>query len=290
MSDSRSPPAPQRMQRRKWLKRAGGLAALAVGTGLYTRFWEPHWVQVVSRKMEVQNLPENWQGKRIVQLSDLHISSRVSEEYLCYWFEQVQQMTPDIVVITGDFTSYETDLEHQAARVFPKIPHGSLATLGILGNHDYGFDFSDRDHANMLVQIASSAGIRMLRNEVADIAGLQILGFDDLWAQQFDLAQGLRQLDPNRAAIALTHNPDTVDLPGWESFQGWILAGHTHGGQCKPPFLPPPLLPVKNRLYSSGSFALTGARSMYINRGLGHLLQVRFNARPEITLFELSAG
>ncbi len=93
-----------------------------------------------------------------------------------------------------------------------------------------------------------------------------------------------------RAAIVLSHNPDTVDLPGWGNYEGWILSGHAHGGQCKPPFLPPPLLPVRNRRYTAGEFALDGGRRMYISRGVGHLLQVRFNVRPEVTVFELRSA
>jgi hypothetical protein len=71
-------------------------------------------------------------------------------------------------------------------------------------------------------------------------------------------------------------------------FVGW--AGHTHGGQCKPPFLPPPMLPVKNKRYTAGKFELANDRTLYINRALGHLWQVRFNVRPEITFFELEKG
>jgi predicted MPP superfamily phosphohydrolase len=71
---------------------------------------------------------------------------------------------------------------------------------------------------------------------------------------------------------------------------GWILSGHTHGGQCKPPFLTPPLLPVRNRRYTAGEFALDGGRRLYISRGVGHLRQVRFNVRPEVTVFELHSA
>jgi predicted MPP superfamily phosphohydrolase len=81
-----------------------------------------------------------------------------------------------------------------------------------------------------------------------------------------------------------------VDLPGWGAFNGWVLAGHTHGGQCKAPFLPPPILPVKNKRYSSGEFALAGGRRLYINRGVGTYLPVRFNVRPEVTVFTLEAS
>jgi predicted MPP superfamily phosphohydrolase len=66
-----------------------------------------------------------------------------------------------------------------------------------------------------------------------------------------------------------------------------ILTGHTHGGQCKPPFLPPPLLPVRNRRYTAGPIEVVEGRWLYISRGVGHLLEVRFNVRPEVPLFRL---
>jgi hypothetical protein len=98
---------------------------------------------------------------------------------------------------------------------------------------------------------------------------------------------GFRALPARAAAIVLSHNPDTADLPGWGAYSGWILSGHTHGGQCKPPFLPPPLLPVRNRRYTCGEFELAGGRRLYISRGVGHLQRVRFNVRPEITVFRM---
>jgi len=87
--------------------------------------------------------------------------------------------------------------------------------------------------------------------------------------------------------VALCHNPDVCDMDVWQGYAGWILSGHTHGGQCKPPFLPPPMLPVKNKRYAAGLVPLAGGRTLYVNRALGHLWQVRLNVRPEITLFEL---
>jgi predicted MPP superfamily phosphohydrolase len=135
--------------------------------------------------------------------------------------------------------------------------------------------------------MACSAGVKILRNDVAEIDGLQIAGLDDLWAERFEPVRTLAGLNPQKPSLVLSHNPDTADEPGWGQYAGWILAVHTHGGQCKPPFLPPPILPVRNRRYISGEFALPGGRRLYINRGLGHLTRVRFNARPEVTLFYL---
>ncbi|MEJ1972580.1 MAG: metallophosphoesterase [Lacunisphaera sp.] len=66
-----------------------------------------------------------------------------------------------------------------------------------------------------------------------------------------------------------------------------ILGNHDYGSQCKPPFLPPPILPVKNRRHTAGKFALSGNRRLDLDRGVGHLLRVRFNVRPEVTAFTL---
>ena len=68
------------------------------------------------------------------------------------------------------------------------------------------------------------------------VAGLQIVGFDDYWSPNFGDALVLRKVELDRPTIVLCHNPDVADLPVWWGYRGWILSGHTHGGQCKPPF------------------------------------------------------
>ncbi len=265
-----------------------GLAAAAgTGVGLYTWRWEPHWVAIVRRKMAVANLPDQLVGSILAHLSDLHIGPQVDDDYLRDVFQRVNEWQPEIVVYTGDFTSYHTDIFPQARRVFAHLARGSQGSFGILGNHDYGPGWTSIEVADEIASLAEGAGIQILRNETADVGGLQIIGLDELWANRFRPERAFARFDPDAASIVLSHNPDTVDRGGWGDYSGWILAGHTHGGQCKPPFLPPPLLPVQNRRYTSGEFALSGGRRMYINRGIGHLLRVRFNARPEVTLFEL---
>lgn len=273
--------------RRRFLRAAALASGLGMGMGIYTWRWEPHWVELVERRMAVANLPDGLRGARLVQLSDLHIGPRVDDDYLLRVFKQVRELSPDFVVYTGDFTSHEPDLAAHTGRMFPHLPKGSRGTFGILGNHDYGPGWSDAGVANRIASSLGAVGVRMLRNEVAEIDGLQVAGLDDLWAGRFDTARGLAALDPRKASLVLSHNPDTVDEPGWGDYRGWILAGHTHGGQCKPPFLPAPLLPVRNRRYTSGEFDLSRGRTMYISRGVGYLLRVRFNVRPEVTLFHL---
>ena len=217
----------------------------------------------------------------------MHVGPRVDDDYVLGVFARVAALRPDIVVISGDLISHHDGVFEQMERIYRHFPRGSMATLGVLGNHDYGAGWSHPEIAARVASTARECGITVLRNETREIEGLQIAGLDDLWARSFEPASVLDRVDRSRAALVLSHNPDTADLPVWDSYEGWILAGHTHGGQCKPPFLPPPLLPVQNRLYTSGEFSLSGNRRMYISRGVGHLVRVRFNVRPEVTLFEL---
>lgn len=280
------------MSRRTWLKRSAAIvAAGAAGIGIYAKSFEPYWVEVVKRPLPIKGLPAHLEGKTLVQISDTHIGERVSESFLIEWFQRVAEWKPDFVVMTGDFVSTRSDdslpLESMR-RVLKHFPRGTLGTLGVLGNHDYGKTWIDNHVASVVVSAASDVGIRMLRNDRCEIAGLQIVGFDDLWSPNFGHKKVIAQTDLTRPTITLCHNPDAADLPVWGDYRGWMLSGHTHGGQCKAPFLRPPLLPIKNRDYAAGEIALADGRHLYVNRALGHSLQFRFNVRPEITVFQLT--
>jgi predicted MPP superfamily phosphohydrolase len=266
----------------------GAAAGLGTGAAYYAVAVEPTWLEIVRRPLPMRNLPPHWIGRSLVQLSDIHVSPFVSDDYLIDTFRRVTQMRPDIVVFTGDLMSWHPGWSDHVEAIYHHAPRGRIATLATLGNHDYGVSWMDPRVASRTADILRSCRITVLRNEVFDADGLQVVGLDDLWARRFD-AGVLHTVDSNRAAIALSHNPDTVDVPVWGNYQGWILSGHTHGGQCRPPFLPPPVLPVQNRRYTAGEFELTGNRRLYISRGVGHSLPVRFNARPEVTLFELTS-
>jgi predicted MPP superfamily phosphohydrolase len=281
---------PSRITRRAFLRAASASVGAATGLGLYTWRVEPHWLEVVRRPLDIRRLPPSLAGRTLIQISDVHVGPRVDDEYVLTTFRRISELRPDIVVFTGDFVSYGAGVFDQLRRVYREFPKGRLGTIGILGNHDYGPNWAHPEFATAVVDIVQTCGITVLRNQVCEIEGLQVAGFDDLWAEQFRPEQVVARLDLAHAAIALSHNPDTVDLPGWGDYSGWILSGHTHGGQCKPPFLPPPLLPVRNRRYTAGEFALTNDRRLYISRGVGHLLHVRFNVRPEVTVFELRSA
>ena len=238
--------------------------------------------------MPVANLPDSLAGKTLMQISDMHIGNRFDYGYIIDSFKKAQKLNPDFVVYTGDYVTYENEQQfEQLNEVLKHAVKGKLGTVGILGNHDYGKNWAEQHVADRISGQLTESGIIVLKNDQADISGLNIIGFDDYWALNFEPERVMKSYNPNKANVVLCHNPDVCDLDVWNGYKGWILSGHTHGGQCKPPFLNAPMLPVKNKKYAQGEINLNDGRILYVNRAVGHLWQVRFNVRPEITIFKL---
>ncbi len=277
------------MNRRKFIKRTfWGSVGVGFLTGLYTWQIEPFWLEFVKRKMPIANLPDKLVGKTLMQISDIHVGNRFDYRYIIDSFKKAQKFNPDFVVYTGDYVSYENEKQFkQLDEVLRHTVKGKIGTVGILGNHDYGKNWAEQNVADKISEQLTNAGIEVLKNDQVDISGLNIIGFDDYWALNFAPEKVMINYNQNKANLLLCHNPDVCDLDVWNGYKGWILSGHTHGGQCKPPFLNAPMLPVKNKRYSQGEIDLNDGRTLYINRAVGHLWQVRFNVRPEITIFEL---
>ncbi len=275
--------------RRRFLRKIAASTFLAVtGTAAYTWRIEPHWVEVVRRDLPIADLPDSLAGRTLVQLSDLHVGPEVDDDYLIRNLRFVSDLDAEIHTLTGDFMTccLDEQVDH-AARILSHLRPARLGTLAVLGNHDYARSFHNGAVADALAKRLGDLGIDLLRNRCRDVQGLTIVGLDDLWSRRFAPEEVLPSLRPGRAHLVLCHNPDAADEEKWYGYRGWILSGHTHGGQCKPPFLPPPLLPVRNPRYVAGEIDLHDGRRLYINRGLGHLRRVRFNVRPEITVFTL---
>ena len=277
------------MKRRRFIKK-GILGSIGLGilTGVYTWKIEPFWLEFVKLKMPIKNLPDNLIGKKLIQISDIHVGDDFDYQYIIDSFNKTQKLNPDFVVYTGDYVSYKNNKQiNQLKTVLKHAVKGKLATVAILGNHDYGHNWSEKNVAEAIVKELNNSGIETLRNDQKSYNGLNIIGIDDFWGTNFKPKKVLNHIDNNIANLVLCHNPDVCDLKIWNGYQDWILSGHTHGGQIKPPFLQPPVLPVKNKKYVSGKINLKDGRTLYINRALGSIKSLRFNVRPEITVFEL---
>lgn len=257
--------------------------------GFYSWKIEPHWVKYEQINLTVKHLPQALQGKSLIQISDIHIGNYVDKDFIKRTFQEIAALKPDIMVYTGDFVRLvhnKIPLE-ELDEVMQDAPKGKLQTLAILGNHDYGKNFRDSAAADSIVSLLNGYSIKVLRNESVITQGLRIFGIDDFWGTNFDLVKAMKDYNQSQASLVLCHNPDAADLDGWNGYNGWILAGHTHAGQVRIPFWGSPIIPVKNKKYDQGIKKISRDRTLYINRGLGHSIPIRFNARPEVTIFTL---
>jgi predicted MPP superfamily phosphohydrolase len=281
------------MNRRAFIKKSfWGFTGLSVFSSLYAWQVEPFWLEFVRLKMPIKNLPASLAGKTLMQISDIHIGNRFNYQYIIDSFKKAHEFQPDFVAYTGDYVStYKGEVQYDKLQeVLNHSVKGRSGTVAILGNHDYGRNWLEKDVAEKITGMFTGSEISMLRNDQLELNGLNFIGLDDYWGPEFNPQLVMNNYDDTKANVLLCHNPDVCDMDVWNNYSGWILSGHTHGGQCKPPFLPPPMLPVKNNNYTAGKFELTGGRTLYINKALGHLWQVRFNVRPEITIFELESA
>jgi hypothetical protein len=154
----------------------------------------------------------------------------------------------------------------------------------VLGNHDH---WADTERSLYWLEKTG----QNLRHRTATIARdgqrIWLVGAGDLWEDHVGLDGLLSGIPDGECRIVLAHNPDTADTD-FSARVDLILAGHTHGGQVNLPFIGPPVLPVKNKTYSSGlKFSPRGA-PVFISRGIGWAVYpVRFNCLPEIAVLEL---
>jgi predicted MPP superfamily phosphohydrolase len=229
--------------------------------------------------MTQQVLPEN--GKlRIVQISDVHMGIIIREKRLAPVIEIVKQANPDILVSTGDLLDGELDNIMLDAEYFAaiKTKYGKFA---ILGNHEYYAGLKRS------IEFTKSAGFEVLRDEVRQVAGINIFGADDITAARMGLNKDKRAFDEllssnhdKEFVLLLKHQPFVNEK---ENFNLQI-SGHTHGGQIFP-FRFITHLFFKNNY---GYYELGKNKLLYVSRGTGTWgPPVRIFAPPEITVVDI---
>lgn len=245
------------------------------------------WVEVNRVSLTLPRLAPEFHGYRLVHISDLHTDVSLTRAHLAHLVELINQQQPDVVVITGDFVSYDLQphLEDIVATLCYLAPRD--VTVAVLGNHDYWVE------TDLLRQALWHCGIVDLSNAVYTVcrgeAMFHLAGVDDVWEDQHQLDQVLAQLPSAGAAVLLAHEPDFADVSAATGRFDLQLSGHTHGGQVIIPGWGPIVIPPYGLKYPMGHYQV-GSMSVYTNRGLGESsIRLRINCSPEITVFTLHA-
>lgn len=277
------------LSRRRWAHWLGrNWARLSYGYKV-----EPTWLELNCLDIPVADLPPAFAGFRIVQLSDLHFSRRVSTAYIAEAVELAQQQRADLIVLTGDFV-------HRGFKYVGHLPEslGKLSApcgvFAVLGNHDFSvrnaLGFRRYRHLHQAVADSLVAcGIRVLRNESVPLERgsdrLYLSGVEDLWSRVCDVDRAMHGLDPAIPRIVLAHNPQTIErLNGHRC--DLMLSGHTHGGQVHVPGLGRPTLSRQARRFAAGLYQ-HNRTFLYVNKGVGFGFQFRYGVRPEVAVTTL---
>ncbi len=175
------------------------------------------------------NLPQSWQGKKAVWISDVHLGQVRGEKFAKEVTQKINEINPDIVFVGGDlYDGADTNLDKVSAPFL-----GLKASLGVYyvtGNHE------EFDGNQKYLDAARKVNMKILNNEMVDISGLQLIGVDyrdTSSREQYKKVLESLKIDPNKPSILLKHSPFYVEEAekAGISFQ---ISGHSHGGQMFP--------------------------------------------------------
>jgi len=279
--------------RRHYLKGAAlGLLGICTRWAIDANGLGPEWIEVVEVDLPLQSPHRRFNGRRIAHISDLHHSRTVSGGYLRRCIERINLLDVDLVVLTGDYITYDFagTYRKKVVALLGNI-ESRFGTYACLGNHDYGVSSLPGGRKGRLLdrltQGMADSGITVLRNEAAvlNIDGhpLWLVGLGDLRVGDFRPHRAFADVPVEEATIALMHNPRGVEHLGDYAAHA-VMSGHTHGRKAR--FWPNASRSSWRRRFHTGMYEVEGTK-LYVNRGLGRVGRARLSIRPEITVFTL---
>ncbi len=260
-----------------------------------------HKVKVPSSK-----IPKEFDGFKIVQLSDIHTGSFLNEDGLKKAFEIVAEQNADLILFTGDLVNNEAKEVEGYEHLFSslKAPHG---VYSVLGNHDYGdyvqWETKEAKRANLekLKAKQKDFGWRLLMNEHVPIekngAKIGLLGIEN-WGGNMRFPRYGKMKDAYVGAenypfkILMSHDPSHWDMQVVLEYPevDLTLSGHTHGMQLGIEIPGIKWSPAKWIYKNWAGLYKMDKQFLYVNRGLGFLgYPGRLGIWPEITVIELKS-
>lgn len=270
------------MTRRKFIF---GAMSLAVGDAF---FIEPNISHIANYDLGVPYLPPSLDGLKVVHLTDIHYKPDKDERLLASVVEKVNQINPDLIMLTGDYVDKDTSSIDPMLVYLSKLKskHGIFACMG---NHDgwneEGEFYKSRFEKNGIQFLINKNTALTIKNETLHIAAT-----DFIWYGNPDPVATLRGIPTKAPLITMVHEPDYFDTMLSHRDHHLQLSGHTHGGQCRVPFInyaPRKVMFGKN--YIHGEYTKQNS-SIFVSKGIGTTgIRVRFSCLPEIALHTLKA-
>jgi len=283
------------------------LAAIPFGTMIYGMVKTAFDFKIQRKKIPIAKLPAAFEGLKIVQISDIHSGSFISDAHFKNAVEMIMNEKPDLIFFTGDLVNDRSDEAEPFKKVWKNLS-APLGVFSVLGNHDYGdyvlWDSPELKQANLerLFGIHKEMGWELLRNEhriiekngeKIGLVGVENWGAALRFPRKGDMKKAQLGMDEVPVKILLSHDPSHWEAKILKEHPeiDLTLSGHTHGFQFGieiPGFKWSPsqyVYPQWAGLYSNGN------QHLYVNRGLGFLGYLgRVGIRPEITVLELTAS
>ncbi len=205
---------------------------------------ETHYEVIASKDIGVDNF-------RIVQITDSHIGATMNGKTFYDYMIKINEVNPDIVVITGDYVDDDTKLDDMKKACEGL---GALKTkygvYFVYGNHDKGyFDYREFSRERLREELIKN-NVKILEDEGLDIVGnIYLLGRKDKHERSRKTALELKdEIDSSKYIIDLNHQPNDYDNEALAGFD-LVISGHTHGGQVFPLQIIDKLTGTNNQIY-----------------------------------------
>ena len=279
----------------------GGALTVGLAYGMRNRYR----YKLSQVKLSLKDLPDEFKGLRIIQISDIHSGSFDDPVAVAEGVEAIMNEKPDLILFTGDLVNDRAEEIVPYKEVFNKL-NAPLGVYSVLGNHDYGdyvqwqSDEEKKQNLEQLKQHHADMGWRLLVNEHVllerNSQQIALIGIENWGARGFtkygDMKKAVAGLENAEVPIKilLSHDPSHWEAEVRKDYRdiALTLSGHTHGMQFGidiPGFKWSPVQFVYKHwagLYQEDN------QFLYVNRGFGFIgYQGRLGILPEITMIEL---
>ncbi|HWR93621.1 MAG TPA: metallophosphoesterase [Flavobacterium sp.] len=288
-------------------KIALGLAAIPFLSLIYGITVGKYNYKVIKQRIFFPDLPEEFDGFTITQISDIHSGSFDNPEKINYAIDLINKQDSDMILFTGDIVNTHADEMHPWIDSFKRIKEHSFGKFSVLGNHDYGEYITwpstkaKEENFEAIKKLYSDIGFQLMLNEHQYIQKgndkIALIGVEN-WGKNFkqagDLHKASQELSKEDFKILMSHDPShwEHEIKNHDKNFHLTFSGHTHGMQFGieiPGIIKWSLAEYVYKQWA-GLYENMG-RYIYVNRGFGfHAYPGRVGIMPEITVIQLKKG